>query len=86
MKRRLILLALVFAGLSAAAFAYDTMELEKDFKQIIQLGNRVYKSSIKASRVLSDSLVKDGEPNDSISVSQVNDCSIATDHGRWRQG
>lgn len=72
MQRRLILLVLIFAGLSAAAFAYDTMELEKDFKQIIQLGNRVYKSSIKASRILSDSLVKDGEPNDSISVSQVN--------------
>ncbi|GEM_PF-5283327 len=72
MKRRSILLTLVICLVSSAsAFAYDTMELEKDFKQIIELGNRVYKSSIKASRVLSETLVENGEPTSSINAGQV---------------
>lgn len=71
MQKKCIFLALILTIFSMAAFAYDTMVLEKDFKEVIKLGDRVYKSSIKASRVLSDTLVKDGEPTDSVSSSQI---------------
>lgn len=71
MGRHLIIsLCMVFAA-SVGGFAYDTMELEKDFKEIIRLGERVYKSSIKASRAMSDVLAKDGVPTATISASQV---------------
>lgn len=71
MSKKYLLITLFLFVCSWAAFAYDTMEMEKDFKEIIRLGDRVYKSSIKASRVLSDTLVKDGTPTNSISASQI---------------
>jgi hypothetical protein len=70
LNRRSIVLALVLTVVSLAASAYDTMELEKDFKEVVRLGDRILKSSIKASRVLSETLVKDGAPTSSISTSQ----------------
>ncbi len=71
MKNKIKLLLILFLTCSISAYSYDTQQLERDFKEIVKIGNRVYKSSIKASRVISDVLVKDGQPNDSISVSEV---------------
>ncbi len=71
MKNKIKLLLILFLTCSISAYSYDTQQLERDFNEIVKIGNRVYKSSIKASRVISDVLVKDGKPNDSISVSEV---------------
>ena len=71
MKSRILFFFLMIFFCSNLAFAYDTDKLEADFKEMIKLGNRVYKSSIKASRVLSDTLVKDGQPNNSISAEEL---------------
>lgn len=77
MRKKIVILMLLFFACSVAGFAYDTQQLEKDFKEIVKIGNRVYKSSIKASRVISGVLAKDGQPNDSVEISDISSIQTA---------
>lgn len=65
------LIVILLNCFSSSAMAYNKDLLEKDCQQIIELGKRVYKSSIKTSRILSESLIQNGQPVNGLSINEM---------------
>lgn len=63
--------AILLSCLSSQAMAYNKTLLEKDCQQIVELGKKVYKSSIKASRILSESLIQNGQPVNGLTINEM---------------
>ncbi len=73
MTKKQICVLIMTLACTHHAFAYDTKQLERDFHDIANLGDRVYKSSIKASRVMSKALTEEGKPTTTFEPKELQD-------------